>query len=126
MFNRTRAAAAHPLSFIAFAGAALIGTALTCTPALAAYEVVAVTNGGTIDGVVSLSGAVPTEAPIKVTKNQDYCGQTIPDRAYTVDAGGGLANVIAETAGAHLVLTKPFESDDLIQAIEKVLGVGHA
>jgi DNA-binding NarL/FixJ family response regulator len=41
-------------------------------------------------------------------------------------AGGGLANVIAETAGAHLVLTKPIESDDLIQAIEKVLGVGHA
>jgi CheY-like chemotaxis protein len=32
----------------------------------------------------------------------------------------------AEQAGAHLVLTKPFESIDLIQAIEKVLGVGHA
>jgi YesN/AraC family two-component response regulator len=32
----------------------------------------------------------------------------------------------AEEAGAHLVLTKPFEADDLIQAVEKVLGVGHA
>jgi CheY-like chemotaxis protein len=32
----------------------------------------------------------------------------------------------AENAGAHLVLTKPFESVELIQAIEKVLGVGHA
>jgi CheY-like chemotaxis protein len=32
----------------------------------------------------------------------------------------------AEQAGAHLALTKPFESIDLIQAIEKVLGVGHA
>ena len=32
----------------------------------------------------------------------------------------------AEKAGAHLVLTKPFESVDLIQAVEKVLGVGHA
>lgn len=32
----------------------------------------------------------------------------------------------AEKAGAHLVLTKPFESADLIQAVEKVLGVGHA
>jgi CheY-like chemotaxis protein len=32
----------------------------------------------------------------------------------------------AEQAGAHLGLTKPFESIDLIQAIEKVLGVGHA
>jgi YesN/AraC family two-component response regulator len=32
----------------------------------------------------------------------------------------------AEQAGAHLGLTKPFESIDLIQAVEKVLGVGHA
>lgn len=32
----------------------------------------------------------------------------------------------AERAGAHLVLTKPFESGDLIQAVEQVLGVGHA
>jgi CheY-like chemotaxis protein len=32
----------------------------------------------------------------------------------------------AERAGAHLVLTKPFEAVDLIQAVEKVLGVGHA
>jgi CheY-like chemotaxis protein len=31
----------------------------------------------------------------------------------------------AEQAGAHLVLTKPFESLDLIQAVETVLGVGH-
>jgi len=31
----------------------------------------------------------------------------------------------AEQAGAHLVLTKPFESVDLIHAVENVLGVGH-
>jgi hypothetical protein len=95
MFNRI-GTAAHPHSLFAFAGAVLAGTvaAFTCQSALAAYEVVAVTNGGTIDGVVTLSGAAPSEAPIKVTKNQDYCGQTIPDPAYTVDAGGGLANVI--------------------------------
>lgn len=32
----------------------------------------------------------------------------------------------AERSGAHLVLTKPFESRDLIDAVEQVLGVGHA
>jgi CheY-like chemotaxis protein len=32
----------------------------------------------------------------------------------------------AQAAGAHLVLTKPFEAVELIQAIEEVLGVGHA
>jgi CheY-like chemotaxis protein len=31
----------------------------------------------------------------------------------------------AESAGAHYLLTKPFESRDLIQAVETVLGVGH-
>jgi CheY-like chemotaxis protein len=29
-------------------------------------------------------------------------------------------------AGAHLVLLKPFEAEDLLEAVEKVLGVGHA
>jgi CheY-like chemotaxis protein len=32
----------------------------------------------------------------------------------------------AERAGAHYVLTKPFESNDLLNAVERVLGVGHA
>jgi CheY-like chemotaxis protein len=32
----------------------------------------------------------------------------------------------AQGAGAHLVLTKPFEAVELIQAVEEVLGVGHA
>jgi len=32
----------------------------------------------------------------------------------------------AEEAGAHRVLTKPFEVDDLLEAVETLLGVGHA
>ena len=32
----------------------------------------------------------------------------------------------AERAGAHFILTKPFESSDLVKAVESVLGVGHA
>jgi hypothetical protein len=96
MLNGIVAAAGRRRAFAMFAGTAVVGAlALLATqPVLAAYEVVTVTNGGTIDGVVTLSGKTPTEAPIKVTKNQDYCGQTIPDPAYTVDSSGGLANVI--------------------------------
>jgi hypothetical protein len=67
---------------------------LVSQPVLAAYEAVTVTNGGTIDGVVALSGSAPAGATIKVTKNQDYCGTSIPDPTYTVGAGGGLENVI--------------------------------
>jgi CheY-like chemotaxis protein len=32
----------------------------------------------------------------------------------------------AERAGAHCILTKPFESSDIVQAIAAVLGTGHA
>ena len=31
----------------------------------------------------------------------------------------------AEEAGAHVVLTKPFEAEDLLEGIEKLLGLGH-
>jgi hypothetical protein len=91
MVYASGAAAAGRRSFMALVGVLAL---LAAQQALAAYEVVAVTNGGTIDGVVTLSGAAPGQAPIKISKNQDYCGQTIPDPAYTVAANGGLANVI--------------------------------
>ena len=74
--------------------AAGIAGSLAAPPAFADYEVVTVTNGGTIDGVVSLSGAVPAEAPIATTKNQDYCGSSIANPTYMVDSSGGMANVI--------------------------------
>jgi len=94
MLNGIRAAACRR-TFVACAGTAVgLVALLAMQPVLAAYEVVTVTNGGTIDGVVTLSGAAPAPVPIKVTKNQDYCGQTIPNPAYTVDGSGGLANVI--------------------------------
>jgi hypothetical protein len=71
----------------------VIAGSLAALPASAAYEVVAVTNGGTIDGVVTLSGT-PAGRTITTTKNQDYCGATIPDPTYTVGSASGLANVI--------------------------------
>jgi hypothetical protein len=76
--------------------ALILGVMALCVtrPAPAAYEVVPITDGGAIDGVVTLVGKPPAAAILKVTKNQDYCGQSIPDPAYTVSAGGGLANVI--------------------------------
>jgi polysaccharide lyase family 4-like protein len=81
-------------SFCLAAGMALFGItgSLAALPS-AAYEAIAVNNGGTIEGVVTLSGA-PAGATITTTKNQDYCGATIPDPTYTVDSAGGLANVI--------------------------------
>ena len=41
----------------------------------ASYQAVTVAGGGTIDGVVKLSGAAPVIANIATTKDQDYCGK---------------------------------------------------
>ncbi len=59
----------------------------------AAYEAGAVSNGGTIEGVVTLSGNPPTLEAIKVTKDQEYCGASIPNPVYSVGKDGGLENV---------------------------------
>jgi hypothetical protein len=64
-----------------------------------AYQVVAVTNGGTIDGYVTLSGTAPTGAALKVTSNQDVCGSSIADPTYSVGRAGGLQNVIVYLKG---------------------------
>ena len=70
------------------------GTLLLAQLALAdSYTVVPVSNGGTIEGVVKLAGPAPTIAPIVVTKNQDYCGESIPNPVYVIGKDGGVQNV---------------------------------
>jgi hypothetical protein len=32
--------------------------------------------------------------PIKITKDQDYCGETLPDETYLIEVSGGLKNVV--------------------------------
>lgn len=59
----------------------------------APYEAVAVTNGGTIEGVVKLAAPAPTIPPIKITKNQDFCGTSIPNPLYDTGKDGGVKNV---------------------------------
>jgi hypothetical protein len=70
------------------------GTLLLSQLALAdSYAVVPVSNGGTIEGTIKLAGPAPTIAPIVVTKNQDYCGESIPNPVYVVGKDGGVQNV---------------------------------
>jgi hypothetical protein len=65
---------------------------LSASSALA-YEAVAVTNGGAVEGVVKLSAPAPSVPPIKTTKNQDYCGLSIPNPIYDAGKDSGLKNV---------------------------------
>jgi hypothetical protein len=51
-------------------------------------------DAGTITGDVTFVDSPPKMAPVKVTKDQDYCGETLPNESYLVDAKGGLKNVV--------------------------------
>lgn len=87
---------------------------LTTGPSAAAYEVVTVTNGGTIDGYVTLSGVAPTGAALEVTKNQDVCGSSIPDPTYSVGRAGGLQNVIVYLKGITRGKAAPDSTPSLV------------
>jgi plastocyanin len=52
--------------------------------AQAQYQVAPPKNGGTVEGHVTLPGAVPPIPQFKTTKNQDICGKTVPQPKATV------------------------------------------
>jgi CheY-like chemotaxis protein len=75
-----------------------------------------------VQAIESIRKAFPSVRIIAISGGGNFGISTYQPTAITTTAY--LAS--AEVAGAHLALTKPFESGDLIQAVEKVLGVGHA
>ncbi len=63
----------------------------------AAYEAIAVTDGGTLSGTVTIEGAAPPPAKIEVTKDPEVCGKESKEKvnpALLVGQGGGIANVV--------------------------------
>ncbi len=59
-----------------------------------AYDMVAVSEGGTIRGTIRLSGVAPPAKSIKVTKNLQGCGAEVPYEALVVGAKKGIKNVV--------------------------------
>jgi len=66
----------------------------------AAYEAVAVTDGGTLSGSVKFDGAPPAPAKISVTKDPEVCGKEKTNPELLVGAGGGIANVVVVVKAA--------------------------
>lgn len=80
---------------------ALAAIAAFAGRAAAAYEAVAVTDGGTLSGTVSLDGAPPAPKKIDVTKDPEVCGKEAKaDPTMVVGAGGALANAVVVVKAA--------------------------
>ena len=62
--------------------------------ASAAYEEVAVGNGGSIAGVVRLPIPPVKEPDIRITKDESVCGTRIADESVVRDADGGLKSAV--------------------------------
>ncbi|GEJ56783.1 TonB-dependent receptor [Anaeromyxobacter diazotrophicus] len=80
---------------------AVLGTMVLVLAAVAAPA-----GAGEIKGTVSFTGAPPQLAPLKVTKNQNVCGATVPDQSIEV-AGGHLENVVVMVKGSGLPKPPP-------------------
>lgn len=64
-----------------------------CTALVSAVSAAAAL-AGTIYGEARWAEAPPKLPAVVVSKDQDYCGETLPNETYAVDKGGGLKNVV--------------------------------
>jgi len=51
-------------------------------------------QAASVVGEVKFTDAPPMLPGIKVTKDQDYCGETLPNETYVIRSNGGLKNVV--------------------------------
>jgi plastocyanin len=77
---------------------ALSMAAALAAPA-AAYEEIAVKDGGTLTGVVKFAGTPPKLEPLAVNKNRDVCGEQKPSEALVVSPEGGVRGSVVLLEG---------------------------
>jgi len=69
----------------------------------AAYEAIAVTDGGTLSGTVTIEGTAPPPAKIEVTKDPEVCGKESKEKvnpSLLVGPGGGIEYVVVTVKAA--------------------------
>src|SRR5262249_48512438 len=85
--------------------------------AMAEYRQVAVTDRGTVSGIVLGAGEVPALAPRPVYKELGFWGNAMPDQRLTVGPGGALANavvqVVSVAAGKPVPRDQPVVLDNV-------------
>jgi len=69
------------------------------TPAMAKYEAIDVSNGGSIKGKVIVTGNVPKDETITISEDQKVCGTTQLAEKYLISAKGEVKNVFVIVEG---------------------------
>jgi hypothetical protein len=92
-----------------FLGFTMLSTQLLRTALITLFLIVnsAALHAATITGEVKFTSDRPTLMPVKVSKDQDYCGETLPNESYSIDANGGLGNVVVFVESAPSVAADP-------------------
>jgi hypothetical protein len=69
---------------------------VTATALAAALFIVPISTiyAGSITGQIRFSDELPKLPVVKVSKDQDYCGEFLPNETYIIDSNGGLKNVV--------------------------------
>jgi len=102
--------------------AAALASVAAVNSAFAAYQEIAVKDGGTLTGVVRFTGAPVRVEPMAVTKNRDVCGDQKPSEALVVGSDRGVKG------GAILVegVTRGKKGgSDVVVETQKCLFVAH-
>lgn len=76
-----------------------------------AYEVIEVSDGGTISGRITTSGSIPSNPQLAITKDTDLCGNSITADYVLVGSNGGLKNAVVMLVG--VVAGKDYERKDV-------------
>jgi plastocyanin len=77
---------------------AALGLGAVLTTSAAAYEAIAVADGGTITGTVKYKGDPPAPEKVAVTKDTEVCGKEKTAPALLVGADKGIKNVVVRIA----------------------------
>lgn len=65
------------------------------------YEGGEVKDGGGVKGKIKITGAIPQDETIKVTKDQQVCGETLPREKYVISSDGGVQNAVVLIEGIN-------------------------
>jgi plastocyanin len=76
------------------------------------YETVEVKDGGSIKGKVKVTGAIPRDETIIVTKDKSHCGEKLPREKYVISAGGGVKNAVVVLE--YITKGKPIPTETVV------------